>query len=66
MFYVWGSEWIPRYYAFSDVNGWGIDRHARGTSLPVLLNTSCHKKHEYIWFMGGDLNVVLDINLLMM
>ena len=27
------------------------------TSLSVLLDVSCHKKHAYIWFMGGDLNV---------
>ena len=33
--------------------GWGIPG---GTSLFVLLNASCHKKHECIWFMGGDLN----------
>ena len=24
------------------------------TSLFVLLNASCHKKREYIWFMGGN------------
>ena len=28
-----------------------------GTSLLVLLNASYHQKHEYIWFMGRDLNV---------
>ena len=27
-----------------------------GTSPSVLLNAYYHKKHEYIWFMGGDLN----------
>ena len=25
----------------------------QGTSWPVLLNVSCHKKHEYIWFRDG-------------
>ena len=24
------------------------------TSLFVLLHASCHKKREYIWFMGGN------------
>ena len=32
-----------------------------GTSQPVLLNTSYYKKHEDIWFKGGDLNNFLDI-----
>ena len=27
-----------------------------GTSPSVLLNASCHKKHQYIWFMGVNLN----------
>ena len=27
-----------------------------GTSQSVVLNASYHKKHEYIWFRGGDLN----------
>ena len=39
--------------------GWGIPL---GTSLLVLLNASCHKKHEYIWFMGGDLNSFYKMN----
>ena len=29
--------------------------HTCGTSQSVLLNESCHKKHEYIRFRGGDL-----------
>ena len=35
------------------------------TSLPVLLNVSSHKKHEYIWFIFGDLNGFRDIKLFM-
>ena len=35
------------------------------TFLPVLLNVSCHKIQEYIWFMGGDLNSFEDIKLFM-
>ena len=35
------------------------------TSPSVLLNVSCYKKHEYIWFMGGDLNGFQDINRFM-
>ena len=35
------------------------------TSLSVLLNASCHKKHEYKWLLGGDLNVYRDVNLSM-
>ena len=31
------------------------------TSLSVLLNVFYHKKHEYIWFRGGDLNGSRDI-----
>ena len=27
-----------------------------GPSQSVLLNASYHKKHEYIWIRGGDLN----------
>ena len=30
--------------------------HAKGTSRSVLLNPSYHRKQEYIWLMGGDLN----------
>ena len=33
-----------------------VGGHPRGASLLMLMNASCHKKHEYIWFMGGDLN----------
>ena len=33
----------------------------RGTSSLVLLNASYHKKHEYVWFRGGDLNCFRDI-----
>ena len=29
----------------------------QGTSWLVLLNGPYHKKQEYIWFRGGDLNV---------
>ena len=32
-----------------------MDKPVR-TSLSVVLNASCHKKHENIWFMGGDMN----------
>ena len=39
---------------------WGI---VCGTCLSVLLNASCHKKHEYIRFMGGDLNDYKGIKL---
>ena len=28
----------------------------QATSLSVLLNVSYHKKQEYTWFRGGDLN----------
>ena len=28
----------------------------KGTSQSVLLNESYHKKQEYIWFRGRDLN----------
>ena len=28
-----------------------------GTSQTVLLNASYCKKHKYIWFKGGDLNI---------
>ena len=34
-------------------------------SPSVLVNASSHKKHEYIWFMGGDLNGFLDNKLFM-
>ena len=33
----------------------------QGTSWSVILNVSYHKKQEYIWFRGGDMNVFLDI-----
>ena len=35
----------------------------KGTSRSVLLNGSCHKNHEYIWFRGGDLNSLRDIKV---
>ena len=35
------------------------------TSLSGLLNGSCYKKHEYIWFMGGNLNGFQDIKCFM-
>ena len=28
---------------------------SRMTSSSVLLDASYHKKHEYVWFRGGDL-----------
>ena len=31
-----------------------------GTSQKVLLNASCHKKYENIWFMGRDLSSFQD------
>ena len=37
--------------------GWDIPGHTQegggGASQLVLLNASCHKKHEHIWFRGG-------------
>ena len=33
--------------------------HGR-TSQKVLLNASCHKKHENNWFMGRDLSSFQD------
>ena len=33
------------------------------SSPSVLLNVSCHKKHEYVWFMGGYLNEFRDSKL---
>ena len=32
----------------------------QGSSLSVILK-AYHKKHEYIWFSGGDLNGFRDI-----
>ena len=29
----------------------------KGTSPPVILNESCDKKHEYIYFMSCYLNI---------
>ena len=33
------------------------------TSQKVLLNASCHKKHENNWFMGRDLSIFQDTKL---
>ena len=66
MVYGWGSEQFPRYYVFNDEPGRKFIGTPTGTSLSVLLNVSCDKKHEYIWFMGGDLNSCPDITSLMM
>ena len=41
--------------------GLGIPWHTRGDSWSVVLNVSYHKKHEYIWVSGGDLNGFRDI-----
>ena len=38
------------------MNGVGHSRAClRGTPKSVLLNWSCHKNNEYIWFRGGGL-----------
>ena len=69
----WGSERFPRYLAFNEVNrsgfqdikplmkrtGCGMPGTPGGTSQSVLLNGSCQKNFEYIWFnwfRGGDPN----------
>ena len=40
------------------MKGLGQTQASQDTSLPMLLNVfchkKCHKKEEYIWFMGRD------------
>ena len=56
------GERFPRYNTFYEMKGVG---HAPGGPLwdpwSTSLNAPHHKEHEYIWFMGGDLNGFQDI-----
>ena len=56
-------EQFLRYQAFYEVKGVG-HAWAQPREFPELLNVSYHKKQEYIWFRGGDLNGFGDIRTL--
>ena len=39
---------------------WCMHRHKQVDFRPLLVNASCYKKYEYIWLMGGYINVFQD------
>ena len=49
------------FYKMNGGHAWA--HRGGGTSPSVLLNAPYHKKGEYIWLRGGDLNGFPDIKL---